>query len=197
MERMKSACNPIFCDITWGAGGSTATLSMEMAIHMHQSLEFTTNLHMTCTNISKPDAENPANPKEEILKALQTAVENGIHNIVALRGDPPVGQTTWTAVDGGFTCALDLVKFMRQHAEFDAVGIAVAGYPEGHPNAITKLSDVNKTLADLSPTELMRYSTDPADESIVYCCLDEDYAKEMDYLKQKIDAGSGRCMMSL
>jgi methylenetetrahydrofolate reductase (NADPH) len=78
---------------------------------------------------------------------------------------------------------LDLVKFIREQygSEF---GISVAGYPEGHPNAITEISDVST----LTATERARAS---CFDGKTYCCLDADYAKEMDYLKEKVDAGAG------
>lgn len=126
----------------------------------------------------------------DIRKALQQAKDAGIENIVALRGDPPAGQEEWKASEGGFACALDLVKFIK--AEFkDAFGISVAGYPEGHPNAISKVDDVSK----LTPSELARSSTSPEGET--FTCLDADYAKEMAYLKEKIEAGGGKtCFVS-
>jgi methylenetetrahydrofolate reductase (NADPH) len=53
-----------------------------------------------------------------------------------LRGDPPKGQKAFTAVEGGFSCALDLVKYIREkHGDY--FGIGIAGYPEGHPDVIT------------------------------------------------------------
>ncbi len=59
----------------------------------------------------------------------------GIQNILALRGDPPKGSTTFEAVAGGFSCALDLVKYIK--AEYgDHFGLTVAGYPEAHPDVI-------------------------------------------------------------
>lgn len=60
-------------------------------------------MHLTCTNQSK-----------EVCDAgLAGAKEAGICNIVALRGDPPKGQDRWEVTEGGFACALDLVKYMR------------------------------------------------------------------------------------
>ena len=54
---------------------------------------------------------------------------------MALRGDPPKGSTTFEAVEGGFSCALDLVRYIR--AEYgDYFGLTVAGYPEAHPDVI-------------------------------------------------------------
>ena len=57
--------------------------------------------------------------------------------MLALRGDPPKGQESFTQVEGGFACALDLVKYIkREHGDF--FGIAVAGYPEAHPEVISE-----------------------------------------------------------
>lgn len=180
MDRMRETLQPTFSDITWGAGGSTAGLSMDLALYMKRT-GHVANLHMTCTNL-----QGETDPKGAIYQALQTAHAGGIRNIVALRGDPPAGQAEWKASEGGFTCALDLVQFIREKFGSD-FGIAVAGYPEGHPNAISEIADPST----LSETEQKRASTF---DGKTYCCLDADYKKEMDYLKQKVDAGGGRCM---
>ena len=141
----------------------------------------TANLHLTCTNMSKN-----GDPVAAVHEALQSALDGGIRNIVALRGDPPAGEEEWTAAEGGFTCALDLVKYIRK--EFgDAFGVAVAGYPEGHPNAITELGS-DDTVESLSESEKSRCSEF---DGKTYVCKDEDYKKEMDYLKEKVDAGAG------
>jgi methylenetetrahydrofolate reductase (NADPH) len=198
MERMKRTLSPAFTDITWGAGGSTADLSMELAIQMHRT-GHTANLHMTCTNLQVPSSScssqadtttaTALSPKEAIAAALATAHAAGIRNIVALRGDPPAGETEWKAEAGGFTCALDLVQFIRELQPFGAdFGISVAGYPEGHPNAISKVENV----AALTSAELARSSA--GDDGTTYCCLDTDYDKELVYLKKKVDAGAGACM---
>lgn len=181
MERMKNALSPAFTDMTWGAGGSTADLSLELALNAHKA-GHVANLHMTCTNLQQAEGEDPVDPKEAILKALTAAKDGGIRNIVALRGDPPAGQSEWKATEGGFTCALDLVKFIREKFG-DELGISVAGYPEGHPNAITEVADPST----LSPKELARSSSF---DGKTFCCLEADYKKEMDYLKEKVDAGA-------
>ena len=175
MERMKESTSPLFTDITWGAGGSTADLSLDLALHMHNN-GHVANMHLTCTNMD-----------ESIIRdALQKCLDGGIRNIVALRGDPPEGQDEWKATEGGFTCALDLVRYMR--AEFgDAFGIAVAGYPEGHPNAITELKP--EEVENMTESEKKRCSVI---DGVTAVCRDEDYKKEMDYLKEKVDAGAGK-----
>jgi methylenetetrahydrofolate reductase (NADPH) len=177
MDRMKTAISPLFTDVTWGAGGSTAELTMQLATHSHEN-GHVSNMHLTCTNMEKD-----GDPKKGVHEALTTAKANGIRNIVALRGDPPAGEEEWKAAEGGFTCALDLVEYIRENFGQD-FGISVAGYPEGHPNAISEIEDPST----MTEAEKGRSSTF---DGKVYTCKDEDYKKEMDYLKKKIDAGSG------
>lgn len=87
-----------------------------------------------------------------ITRTLQEAKQHGCRNVLALRGDPPVGKE-WEAVEGGFTHGVDLVRHIR--AQYgDYFDIAVAGYPQTHRS--------------------------PPDEA----------AREMQYLKEKVDAGA-------
>ncbi|XP_006650787.1 probable methylenetetrahydrofolate reductase [Oryza brachyantha] len=124
MDRMV-AHGPNFCDITWGAGGSTADLTLEIANRMQNMVCVETMMHLTCTNM----------PVENIDEALTTIKSNGIQNVLALRGDPPHGQDKFVQVSGGFACALDLVRHIK--AKYgDYFGITVAGYPEAHPEVI-------------------------------------------------------------
>jgi methylenetetrahydrofolate reductase (NADPH) len=162
---------PLFADITWGAGGTTSELTMELSTNFLQKLGLEVNMHLTCTNI-KP---------EGVKKALVEAKEAGIKNIVALRGDPPAGQEKWQSTEGGFECALDLVKFIKKTHQ-DNFGLAVAGYPEGHPNAIKKVEDLSK-LSVGERRRLIKIDDD------FWCCHDEDFEKEIAYLKEKVDAG--------
>lgn len=106
MERMV-VHNPTFCDITWGAGGSTADLTLEIAKRMQNMVCVETMMHLTCTNM----------PVEKIDHALTTIKSNGIQNVLALRGDPPHGQDKFVQVEGGFACALDLVSLTRSMGE--------------------------------------------------------------------------------
>eukprot|EP00250_Pteridium_aquilinum_P024796 c29616_g1_i1 orf=529-2313(-) len=124
MDRMV-ALQPLFCDITWGAGGSTADLTLDIAIKMQNMICVESMMHLTCTNM----------PVDKIDKALDGIKANGIQNVLALRGDPPHGQDKFVQVSGGFSCALDLVKHIRSQYG-DYFGITVAGYPEAHPDAI-------------------------------------------------------------
>jgi methylenetetrahydrofolate reductase (NADPH) len=198
MTRLHERIRPVFADVTWGAGGSTSALSMQLATHIAQDATATdtlANLHLTCTNMI-----HSTNPQEELRTILNTAQDNGIYNIVALRGDAPAGvEEGAITTHQDFTCALDLVRFIR--AEFgDTFGISVAGYPEGHPVAITPVvekgnADDDSTISEnhtrpLTDSERARSSTD-LESGAVYTCRDEDYQAELAYLKQKVDAGAG------
>lgn len=132
LDRMV-AYGPTFCDITWGAGGSTAEVTLGIATKMQNLFCVETMMHLTCTNM----------PVEKLDNALAEVKKAGLQNILALRGDPPKGQENFTKVEGGFGGALDLVKYIKsQHG--DHFGIGVAGYPEAHPDYIVEDEDEMK-----------------------------------------------------
>lgn len=120
VARMATA-EPLFVDVTWGAGGTTSGLTLDLSGNMQEYLGLDVMMHLTCTNM----------PAGKVLHGLETAKARGIRNILALRGDPPLGQE-WAACADGFEHATDLVRFIRSNYG-DYFGICVAGYPEGHP----------------------------------------------------------------
>lgn len=132
IERMYSL-GPEFIDVTWGAGGSTSELTTEICATAQSVYGLETCMHLTCTNMHK----------DMIDKALKDAKNAGIQNILALRGDPPRGQDAWTATEGGFSYATDLVRYIRQQYG-DYFGIAVAGYPEVHFENISREDDIRR-----------------------------------------------------
>jgi methylenetetrahydrofolate reductase (NADPH) len=105
VERL-SKLEPAFIDITWGAGGSTADVTLDLATNFQSNLCLETQMHLTCTNMEVAKIDS----------ALEKAKACGIQNILALRGDPPAGQERWQAVDGGFSFAVDLVRCMSTTA---------------------------------------------------------------------------------
>jgi methylenetetrahydrofolate reductase (NADPH) len=125
-----AALEPLWIDVTWGAGGSTAQKTLEICSVAQKYIGLETMMHLTCTNM----------PRVQIDAALRQAKEAGIQNILALRGDPPRGEE-WKKVEGGFGHAVDLVKYIR--AEYgDYFGIGVAGYPEVHADAESREKDL-------------------------------------------------------
>lgn len=115
-----SLLGPLFVTITWGAGGTTADKTIDLAVTCQKDLGLTTCMHLTCTNTSK----------EVIDDALKKAKEAGIKNILALRGDP-ARETSASHGIGEFKHAVDLVRYIRKEYN-DYFCIGVAGYPEGH-----------------------------------------------------------------
>jgi methylenetetrahydrofolate reductase (NADPH) len=125
LDRMSRALRPLFVTVTWGAGGSTASKSLELAELCQRELGLTTCLHLTCTNMSR----------ELVDRALEDARTLGIRNILALRGDPPRSEEYGLHLNGGagveFEWAIDLVRYIRkQYGDYFCIG--VAAYPEGH-----------------------------------------------------------------
>jgi methylenetetrahydrofolate reductase (NADPH) len=123
MERMTSL-HPLFVDVTWGAGGITKRLTMGICEYSQKYFGTEVMMHLTCAGL----------PKEKLVEILQEAKDAGITNILALRGDPPKGAAAWKKHPSGVERAVDLVRLIK--SEFgDYFGIAVAGFPEGHPNS--------------------------------------------------------------
>lgn len=121
MDRMYDL-GPAFIDVTWNAGGRLSNLTCEIVSTSQSILGLETCMHLTCTGM----------PKEMVENALKEAYKSGCQNILALRGDPPHANEKWSSVDGGFSYAKDLIKYIRD-TYGDYFDIAVAGYPEGHP----------------------------------------------------------------
>ncbi|KAI9477182.1 methylenetetrahydrofolate reductase (NAD(P)H) met13 [Coemansia sp. RSA 989] len=120
IERM-SRLGPMFVAVTWGAGGATAQRTLELCGACQGIFGIETVMHLTCTNMDKAKVD----------EALEGAKDAGIQNILALRGDPPRGSEYWTACEGGFEHAVDLVRYIREkYGNYFSIG--VAGYPEGH-----------------------------------------------------------------
>ncbi|OJJ48509.1 hypothetical protein ASPZODRAFT_62217 [Penicilliopsis zonata CBS 506.65] len=127
LERMAQALRPLFVTVTWGAGGTTATRSLELAEICQRQLQLTTCLHLTCTNMSRSLVD----------EALEQAKVLGIRNILALRGDPPRSEEyNMHGEDDSnkdFSWAVDLVRYIRKvHGDYFCLG--VAAYPEGYAN---------------------------------------------------------------
>jgi methylenetetrahydrofolate reductase (NADPH) len=117
------AFEPSFITCTYGALGSTQAKTLEVVKRVRQEFGCPVASHLTCVGSTV-----------EALRAyLREAANGGIDNIVALRGDPPKGETQFQPVAGGLRYANELVSLIR--GEFPKFGIAVAGYPETHQEA--------------------------------------------------------------
>jgi methylenetetrahydrofolate reductase (NADH) len=114
---------PSFITCTYGAGGSTQELTLDIVARVHREFQLPVATHLTCVGRTV----------DQLREYLRTARDSSVANVVALRGDPPKGDTTFKPVEGGFRNANELVSLI--HGEFPEFGIAVAGYPETHQEA--------------------------------------------------------------
>ncbi|HYW02016.1 MAG TPA: methylenetetrahydrofolate reductase [NAD(P)H] [Candidatus Acidoferrum sp.] len=120
--------NPGYISVTYGAGGGTRDKTIEIVEQAKNILGLESMAHLTCVGHSK----------EEIKKILDELQASGIENVVALRGDPPKGETSFKPNPRGFKYANELTEFIRDSYSFC---IAVAGYPEGHIESPNKETD--------------------------------------------------------
>lgn len=121
---------PGFVSCTYGAGGTTQAKTYDWCRKIQDDLGQTATAHFTCVGSTT----------DELLEWLNKAADAGVHNIMALRGDPPEGQENFQAVDGGLSHANELVTLIREN--FPDFGIGVAGYPEKHPEAADMTVDL-------------------------------------------------------
>ena len=115
--------NPDFFTCTYGAGGSTRDRTMSIVASVRKTLNLPVASHLTCVGSTR----------DQLKDYLRKAQEQGVDYIVALRGDPPKGEDSFSPVEGGLKYANELVELIR--SEFPEFGILVAGYPEVHQEA--------------------------------------------------------------
>jgi methylenetetrahydrofolate reductase (NADPH) len=119
LEDLRSL-EPGFVSVTYGAGGSTRDRTIDLVSHIKERTGIEAMAHLTCVG----------HTKEEIGEVLERLAAARIENVLALRGDPPKGQATFKATEGGFKYANELVAYIRERDLGFSIG--VAGNPEGH-----------------------------------------------------------------
>ena len=113
------ALGPHFISVTYGAGGSTRDKTLGIVARARRELGLEAMAHLTCVGASQTMLRG----------VLDEARALGIENILALRGDPPAGETEWRPAADGFCYAHELVQLVRAYGCFS---VGVAGFPEGH-----------------------------------------------------------------
>jgi len=122
------AINPAYISVTYGAGGSTQSRTINIVTRIKSETGLSPVAHLTCVGATK----------DELTHLLADYRAAGIENILALRGDAPEGMDHFEAVAGGFSYATDLITFLRDQDDFS---IACATYPEGHPESKGGVAD--------------------------------------------------------
>jgi methylenetetrahydrofolate reductase (NADPH) len=135
---------PGFVSVTYGAGGTTRERTHHTVKRIVQETSLKPAAHLTCVNASRAEVDEVA----------QGYWEAGVRHIVALRGDPPQGHSSYTPHPEGYTYSAELVAGLKRIGDFE---ITVAAFPEKHPDSASFEADI-------------------------------------DYLKQKIDAGANRAI---
>jgi methylenetetrahydrofolate reductase (NADPH) len=121
---------PDFVSVTYGAGGSTRERTVEITKWIKQELEIEAMAHLSCVGTSR----------EELAAILDDIAEGGIDNVLALRGDPPRGETEWRPHPGGLQYSTELAALISAGYPF---GIGAACFPEVHPDAPDQAHDLH------------------------------------------------------
>jgi len=128
LEELKKD-EPAFVSVTYGAGGSTRDRTIAIVKWIKQELGIEAMAHFTCVGATV----------EQLRATLDEIRDSGIDNVLALRGDPPQGQKTWTKTEGGLEYSTQLIDLLRGSYEFAA---GAACFPEVHPEAESPESDI-------------------------------------------------------
>ena len=129
VERL-APLKPSFVSVTYGAGGSTRERTHDIVTRIQKEKGLLAAAHLTCVGATRAEVDAVA----------QRYWASGIRHIVALRGDPPEGETKYSPHPGGYAYAADLVAGLKRVADFE---ISVAAYPEGHPEATSADADLD------------------------------------------------------
>jgi methylenetetrahydrofolate reductase (NADPH) len=120
---------PDFVSVTYGAGGSTATKTIEIVSRIKEEYGIEAMAHFTCVGSTVDD----------LRATLDEMVQVGVDNVLALRGDPPAGQEEWTKTEGGLEYSRELVELIRGGYPFS---IGAACFPETHVHATSAEDDL-------------------------------------------------------
>jgi methylenetetrahydrofolate reductase (NADPH) len=127
---------PDFCSITYGAGGSTKDGTLEAVLYVHHHTDLVVMPHLTCAGQSHA----------EVLGLVQRYRDEGLENLLALAGDPPLQG----AQQGDFRFAVELIDLANEHADFT---IGVSAFPEVHPSSPSRDEDRRRLAEKLAKAD--------------------------------------------
>ncbi len=128
---IQDAMDVAFTSVTYGAGGSTQEGTLELVLELAGRYPGRVVAHLTGVGANEA----------EISSLMAVYQQNGVRDILALRGDIPEDMTREEAESGGFRYAADLVRWLRNLGGFSSIGVAC--YPEGHPETPDKGADMD------------------------------------------------------
>jgi len=128
-----------FVSVTYGAGGSTRDRTRDLVVGLNEQQAYPAMAHLTCIGHTRAELE----------ELLDDYDRHGVHNILALAGDPPKDGSP---AEGDFTYAIELVELVR--ARGDRFTVAVAAHPELHPRSTDRAEDRRHLAEKLNLSDL-------------------------------------------
>ncbi len=125
---------PDYVSMTYGAGGSTRNATVDLTRWIKHDLGIEAMAHLSCVG----------EPRERLEEILDQIEEAGVENVLALRGDPPRGETRWEPHPGGLNYSVDLISLIRERSD---LCVGAACFPEIHPDAPDRVSDLGYARA--------------------------------------------------
>lgn len=122
-----AALKPSYISVTYGAGGGTSKNTVKIASHIKKDLGVPSLAHLTCASSTR----------EEVHAVIDRLKEEGIENILALRGDIPKDASF--PIPGQYHYASELIRDIKEQGDFC---IGAACYPEGHVESASKDEDI-------------------------------------------------------
>jgi methylenetetrahydrofolate reductase (NADPH) len=120
---------PDYVSVTYGAGGTTRNRTVEITKSIKRDHGIEAMAHLSCVG----------EPREGLLEILEEVQAAGIENVLALRGDPPRGETKWQPHPGGLRYSVELIRLIKENFDFC---VGAAGFPEVHLDAPDRASDL-------------------------------------------------------
>jgi methylenetetrahydrofolate reductase (NADPH) len=120
---------PDYVSVTYGAGGSTRATTLGIVSRIREQYGLEAMAHFTCVGATVPQLR-------ETLDEMSTL---GFDNVLALRGDPPAGESEWTKTEGGLEYSRELVEMITADYGF---AIGAACFPETHIHATSPEDDI-------------------------------------------------------
>jgi methylenetetrahydrofolate reductase (NADPH) len=121
--------SPDYVSMTYGAGGSTRNATVELTRWIKHDLGIEAMAHLSCVG----------EPRERLAEILDQIEGAGVENVLALRGDPPRGESEWQPHFGGLSYSVELIRLIRERSE---LCVGAACFPEIHPDAPDRRSDL-------------------------------------------------------
>ena len=120
---------PAYVSVTYGAGGTTREKTIDIVKSIKQDYGIEAMAHFSLVGQSA----------DGLRRQLDEIAEAGIENVLALRGDPPMGETEWIAHPEGLHYSVELIEMIKADYDF-CVGAAC--FPEVHPDATSAEEDM-------------------------------------------------------